>query len=187
MIPCDVSIRPTKRVPGIVQGYGLHFQVLGATFVTDFFRNLFTGEILYATVLCLVKFSILAFYWRLFNTSIRLPIYILGAVTAAWWIAIVSIERHHVYSSMQSESTWLTPNFQIIVTIFQCFPVSQFWERTDPSACQVDVYAFFLGNAVPNILTDAAIIALPVPYIWSLHRSTSQKIALCGTFALGSL
>ena len=73
------------------------------------------------------------------------------------------------------------------MTIFQCKPVSGFWNRTKPGTCNVDSQKFFIGNAIPNILTDVALMALPLPYIWHLNRSKSQKIALAGVFLLGGL
>lgn len=109
----------------------------------------------------MVKFSILAFYSRLFAASIRVPCYILAGITACWGIAV------------------------ILVTVFQCTPVSGYWNRQIPAKCIVDDYAFFVGIAVPNILTDAAILSLPVPYIWRLRRTRSQKVALLSIFALG--
>lgn len=53
--------------------------------------------------------------------------------------------------------------------------------------CFVDDYAFFVGIAVPNIVTDALILAMPVPQLLRLQRTTSQKIALIGIFMLGGL
>ncbi|KAL9614954.1 MAG: hypothetical protein Q9167_000596 [Letrouitia subvulpina] len=151
----------------IKQGYGLHLWVLGQTYALNFFKNLFAGEILYTLVICLVKYSILAFYSRLFTKAIRIPVFILGSIVTAWGIAV------------------------ILVSIFQCTPVDGFWNRvkipppSPPPKCIVNEYAFFVGIAVPNIVTDAALLALPIPYIWRLHRSQSQKIALAGIFMLG--
>lgn len=110
----------------------------------------------------MVKFSILAFYSRLFAASIRIPCYVLAGITACWGIAV------------------------ILVTVFQCTPVSGYWNRQIPAKCIVDDYAFFVGIAIPNILTDAAILSLPVPYIWRLQTTRSQKIALSSIFMLGS-
>lgn len=75
------------------------------------------------------------------------------------------------------------------MSIFQCEPVSGFWNRNPnkPSKCGVDDYAFLIGNAVPNIVTDVAILSLSIPVIWKLHRTLAQKIALAGIFMLGSL
>lgn len=82
---------------GIQQGYGLHYEVLDPNiFLTHFFKNLFAGEILYLSVLCLVKYSILAFYWRIFARSIRLPVQILAGVTTLWGLAVV---RDHSVAS----------------------------------------------------------------------------------------
>lgn len=128
---------------------------------TIFFSNLFISEIIYASLISTVKFSILASYSRIFTASIRVPCYVLAGITACWGIAL------------------------ILVSIFQCTPVSGFWNRQMPAKCIVDVYAFFFGVAVPNTLTDAAILALPVPYIWRLQKTRSQKIGLSGIFMLG--
>jgi hypothetical protein len=53
--------------------------------------------------------------------------------------------------------------------------------------CAVNVYAYFIGKAIPNIITDWALLFLPIPYIWRLHQSRAQKVALCGVFGLGGL
>ncbi|KAI4224930.1 MAG: hypothetical protein L6R36_004289 [Xanthoria steineri] len=143
--------------------YGKHYQTLHFDFVTPFFKNLFVGEILYCLTITFAKFSILCFCWRIFSSSksIRPPIYILSGIVSMWTLAV------------------------IFMTIFQCKPVSGFWNRTKPAICNVDSQKFFIGNAIPNILTDVALMVLPLPYIWQLNRSKSQKIALAGVFLLG--
>ena len=56
-------------------------------------KGLFISEISYTCIICSVKFSLLAFYWRLFKQStIRVPIYILAAIVSAWGIAVVKSE-----------------------------------------------------------------------------------------------
>lgn len=81
----------------------------------------------------------------------------------------------------------LTEQIQIGTTIFQCLPIQGFWDKTIPAVCGVDVNSFFIGNAVPNIVTDWALLLLPLPYIWRLHRNTVQKLAIYATFLLGGL
>lgn len=58
-------------------------------FASTFGKNFWTGELLYCLTIGLVKFSILAFYWRLFRVSIRIAVYVLGAVTICWEIGVV--------------------------------------------------------------------------------------------------
>ncbi|KAL8737027.1 MAG: hypothetical protein Q9181_002091 [Wetmoreana brouardii] len=83
-------VAATHAFKGIQQGYGLHLWVLGPDFITNFFKNLFTGEILYTLVLCTTKYSILAFYRRIFATTIKVAVYVLAAVVTAWAIAVIS-------------------------------------------------------------------------------------------------
>ena len=170
-----------KGKTGLHQGFGQHFEVLGMDFASTFGKNFWTGELLYCLTIGLVKFSILAFYWRLFKVSIRIPVYVLRAVTICWEIGVVG---DIFYPSI---SAWLTSAItKILATVFQCVPVSGFWNKTIHAKCVNPKHAF-LGNSIPNIATDIALLLMPVPYIWRLHRTSSQKIVLTGIFMLGGL
>lgn len=53
---------------------------------------LFVIELLYASSLAFVKYSILAFYWRMFKTSnIKIPIIVLFVMSVIWLIIRVSL------------------------------------------------------------------------------------------------
>ena len=72
------------------QGFGLHYKGARCRQLHNpFFKNLFVCQILYLTVICLVKYSILAFSWRLIRKSIRVPVQILANVTTLWGLAVV--------------------------------------------------------------------------------------------------
>ena len=73
---------------GLHQGLGQHYLLLQGDFAM-LGRNIFTEEILYFLVVGLGKLSMLAFYWRLFRDSIRIPCYILGILISCWQIAVV--------------------------------------------------------------------------------------------------
>ncbi|KAL8821621.1 MAG: hypothetical protein Q9223_000364 [Gallowayella weberi] len=130
-------------------------------------KGLFISEVSYTIIICSIKFSLLAFYWRIFKQSkIRIPIYVLGFIVSCWGIAV------------------------ILITILQCQPVSDFWNRFSPTAkppfnCGVNVNQFFNGNSIPNILTDAALLVLPIPFVWQLHLPKAQKLGLTSVFILG--
>jgi hypothetical protein len=51
----------------------------------------------------------------------------------------------------------------------------------------IDIPKFFIGIAVPNIVTDFVLLAMPLPYIWGLHVKLPQKIAVMFVFVLGGL
>jgi hypothetical protein len=71
-------------------------------------------------------------------------------------------------------------------SIFACLPVRAFWTKEQPSKC-INQLAMWVTNAVINILTDFAIIILPIPVIQSLNLARRQKQALIGVFAVGVL
>ena len=148
---------------GIHQGLGQHLWVLGPSYASDFYKNIFVGELCYSTTLCLVKLSIVAFYRTLFERAIRIPVCILAGVIMAWFIAVV------------------------LVTIFQCIPVSGLWNKEIVSTCNVSLHNFLLGHCIPNILTDVAILVSPLPNIFRLKRSRRENFALAGIFMLGGL
>ena len=197
------------KLLGIRQGCGLHIWVLPPNFWTDFLRSLYIGEILYFLILCFAKYSILAFYLRIFTAKIRHPVYVLTGIITAWGVAVVSLSpsiSRSILAGIDSEMAT-----QILVAILQCNPVSTFWEKNTPVNCPISNYAFFVSNAVPNIITDVAMLSLPLPckliykfralvnlghlvltsrypsVILRLHRTKSQKIALAGVFMLGGL
>lgn len=73
------------------------------------------------------------------------------------------------------------------MTVFQCVPLRGVWDKTIDAKCGVDNYKFFYGNSIPNIMTDLALLALPIPSVWSLQIPRAQKVILSGIFVLGGL
>lgn len=55
-----------------------------------------------------------------------------------------------------------------------------------PGSC-LDLRKAFVGNAVPNIVTDAAILAMPMGQVWKLQVRLAQKITISCIFLLGCL
>ncbi|GJN84542.1 hypothetical protein PLIIFM63780_008099 [Purpureocillium lilacinum] len=155
----------------VSRGFGRHVWVNPPDAVRAWAIGLFTAELAYFCTLLCVKWSILAFYWRSFKIrqSIKVPIWALAIITLCWGIAV------------------------ILVTLFQCVPIQAWWQRFDPVnplppsayTCGVDSRKFFYGNAIPTIVTDILMLALPTPYIWHLHLPRGQKLALAGIFLVG--
>ncbi|RSL65169.1 hypothetical protein CEP54_004296 [Fusarium duplospermum] len=125
---------------------------------------LFIGEFTYGTVLCTIKAAILLMYYRIFPTRfMKLGGYVLGGMTFAWWVAVV------------------------FVSIFQCVPVQKTWHPFMEGGHCLDKNQFFLGNSIPNIITDALILCLPVYEVSKLQVRRSQKLAIIGIFLLGGI
>lgn len=120
-------------------------------------------ECVYSLTVGVIKISILLMYARIFPTrGFYIAAIVLGAIATSWVIAIVC------------------------VSIFQCTPIAKTWDPTLPGTC-INLKGSFIGNAVPNILTDIAILSLPVRVVWQLHSTLTLRLSVIALFLLGSL
>lgn len=74
----------------------------------------------------------------------------------------------------------------ILVLAFQCRPVQFVWDKTIQGTC-IEAWTFFVAGSAPNVLTDFAILILPLPAVWNLKMGTMQKVSVVGILMLGSL
>ncbi|KAI0596740.1 CFEM domain-containing protein [Biscogniauxia sp. FL1348] len=125
-------------------------------------------QILYNPILALVKSSILLFLLRIGGQQrkIRYLIHSLNAFNIGLMIAI------------------------FITVIFQCSPISYFWERVrDPTlegSC-IDTGAFYIATAGLTIFTDILVLILPFRIFMGLKMSVKLKIAIMAVFLLGAI
>ncbi|KAK3935773.1 integral membrane [Diplogelasinospora grovesii] len=125
---------------------------------------LWLAEFSYGTVCALIKCSILTMYYRIFPTRfMKTGTRLLFVLVAAWWVAVM------------------------LVTIFQCMPVQKAWDPYMEDGTCLEKEKFFLGNAIPNIITDILILGLPTFEVVRLQVTRSQKVAITGIFLLGGL
>ena len=73
-----------------------------------------------------------------------------------------------------------------MASILQCVPIPAYWDPSIQATC-VYKYGFFLGQAIPNIVLDFALLLLPLHPLWKLHTGRRQKVALFIVFTLGYL
>lgn len=120
-------------------------------------------ECVYLVAVALLKLSLLALYFRLFPTrEFKISTYILSGIIILWCIALNC------------------------VAIFQCNPVKKSWLPMTPGTC-INLKAAFIGNAIPNIITDVIILLLPVRQVWKLQVRPAQRASLLAMFLLGGL
>lgn len=115
--------------------------------------------------MALTKFSILAMYWRIFPEGfvvVRRGCIALSVMSMAWFVA------------------------SSIVTSIQCKPLRRLWTIGVPGTC-FDAGRVAIGNAIPNISIDLAILLLPVYEISRLPMALAQKLAIAAIFLLGLL
>ena len=70
------------------------------------------------------------------------------------------------------------------MALFQCTPVQSFWNSAVPGRC-ISILAFFRAETAFNLVTNVAIILLPMPMVWRLHMALRRRILLTGIFASG--
>lgn len=97
------------------------------------------------------------------GSQIRVPNFIIATIVGCRFIAVVGDNFPILF--LLSTILWT----EILVAVFQCMPVSEFWDRYAPpfarTNCRVNAIRFCIGNSIPNIFTDAAILVLHIPFI----------------------
>jgi hypothetical protein len=75
-----------------------------------------------------------------------------------------------------------------MVGFFICVPLAHLWDPTaSPHGHCLDLDAWFRWSSLANIITDVAILLLPIPTVWNLHCSRQMKLGLMFTFVMGSM
>ena len=74
----------------------------------------------------------------------------------------------------------------IVISSATCIPFEKLWMPTIPGGC-INLPKLYYGSQIPNIITDAIILMMPVKVVWNLHVSKTRKYLLLGIFALGLL
>ena len=73
------------------------------------------------------------------------------------------------------------------LNIFQCRPVGAAFDDPIPtSATCIDIVTLYLSSAPVNIITDLAILFLPMPILTGMRLPRNEKIILIVTFSFGA-
>ena len=131
----------------------------------EILKLIYAGELVYFITLPIIKISILCLYKNLFpGKEMEWAIYGVGITVVLWGLG------------------------SLFTAIFSCNPVHGFWDVTmvPPPVC-IDNRKFFLGQSIPNIVTDFMTVVLPIGRVWKLKMSRRSKIAVSAMLALGGL
>ncbi|EOO00993.1 putative integral membrane protein [Phaeoacremonium minimum UCRPA7] len=142
-------------------GMGIHADKVPLDQIVLMAKFLLVAEILYAWNLCWTKISLLLMYYRIFRFPFfKRMAYAIGAFIIAWGITIT------------------------FLFIFICVPVQKLWYTDLPGHC-INQVGTWIANAASTIVTDLAILVLPIPQVWKLQLRKPEKIALTFAFCLG--
>lgn len=117
--------------------------------------------LLYVQAIVPAKLAVLHLYLNIFtDKTLRIGTYITGAIILGTWISCT------------------------VAGLLTCRPLSYFW--TQKGTC-FNVNAYFRWSGLPNIVTDVAILVLPLPMVYHLQTSLRMKVGIAMTFALGGV
>jgi hypothetical protein len=118
-------------------------------------------QFLWVLSLSLSKISILLLYTRVFPVAhILYASYITIGLITAWAIAT------------------------ILVGCLICQPISMNWNPAAGGSCGNQVLSFTVTGSI-NLVTDAIVLFLPMPTLYSLQLKNYKKFTLIGVFGLG--
>ncbi|KIV98807.1 uncharacterized protein PV09_09457 [Verruconis gallopava] len=142
-------------------GMGIHADQVPMTSIVMMAKWLLVAELLYAWNLCWTKIAVLLMYYRIFRFPFfKRMAYVIGSFVVIWGITIT------------------------FVFIFICTPVQKIWYPEIPGHCVYQV-GTWIANATSTIISDVAILVLPIREVWKLQLRKFEKIAVSITFSLG--
>lgn len=149
---------------GTTKGLGRHDGDIPEEWIPALRRSEYAFTILYNPALMATKTSILIFYLRLSRNTqqlLRIASYVtLGVVNVAGVV--------------------LT-----FLNVFQCSPVPAAYMGVNTNSKCISIVTLYLCSAPVNIITDLAILVLPIPVLTGMRLPQRQKTILVLTFALG--
>ncbi|KAI1177642.1 fucose permease [Nemania sp. FL0916] len=125
-------------------------------------RAEYTFTVLYNPALMAFKTSVLIFYLRLAKDTQKV-------LRLASWAVLVIVN--------------LAGAVLTLLNIFQCSPIEAAFIKS-PGRC-IPLLTEFICSAPINIVTDLAILTLPLPVLTSMRLPPRQKVILIITFTLG--
>ncbi|RYP20591.1 hypothetical protein DL767_009416 [Monosporascus sp. MG133] len=131
--------------------------------ITTYLEIQTAAEFIYVAACLCPKLSILVLYLRVFTER---------NVRILTWIVIGVAIAHAVAN--------------IIASFTICQPFEFKWNKTIDGHC-ANVMASYRYVSIPHILTDIAILALPLPSLYQLQISKKRKLGIFLTFAMGGL
>lgn len=72
----------------------------------------------------------------------------------------------------------------ILAAFLICRPLARNWDLTIPGRCGSQP-KFFFSMGIVNIVTDIALLVLPMPYLYQLRMSTQKKLIASGLLSVG--
>jgi len=148
-------------------GLGRHKVDIPDSSFSSLRKSEYAFSILYNPSLMLTKTSIIVFYLSVMSKDVD-PVF-------KWcnWLTLAVVNVFGIALTFLS--------------IFQCRPVAAgYLYPSPPTAKCTDIVTLYLSSAPVNIITDVALLFLPMPILTGMRLPRKQKIILVVTFSFGA-
>jgi hypothetical protein len=125
------------------------------------------ASILYGVVVALIKLSILLQYLRIFvpNRNANMPLFV--AIQIVIWIIGVFYF------------------LDVVIELNQCNPRKRIWNPLMTTGHCININPLYLATGVFNVVSDFAVLILPMVPIWKLQLPWRRRILMIAIFATG--
>ena len=123
--------------------------------------------IFYNPVNVFIKVSILLQYSRIFNPTGRTDLPVFIAIQLCIWSIVL------FYSVL------------MFFSIFECNPRENIWNKLATTGYCYSINGINEASGVFNVVSDFAILVLPMPVIGRLQITFKKKLLILGIFAIG--
>lgn len=120
-------------------------------------------------------YSIALFFTKLSLLLLILRIFLSVQRGVLWWVTILLMAVNGIFYIIF-----------FFVPIFLCSPRAKIWNQDMPGRC-LQPKILYLASAIFNMVSDIAMLSVPIYLIWNLQMSVQRKIGLSLIFGTGSL
>ncbi|KAH6721033.1 hypothetical protein BKA61DRAFT_589855 [Leptodontidium sp. MPI-SDFR-AT-0119] len=147
-------------------GGGYHQWEVSQEDAINFQKVSYGGILVYGPTAYLIKLTILLFSSRLYSLAHKptLAITVLILLMLAFYIPME------------------------FAKIFICSPISAYWDRSaHPHATCLDVKTLYFADTAVSVITDIAVLMVPIPLIWGMNLSKMRKFKVMALLAAGGI
>ncbi|AEO60045.1 hypothetical protein MYCTH_2308849 [Thermothelomyces thermophilus ATCC 42464] len=146
-------------------GFGFHGQDIVLRFGMDtlvlFLKCILAFPIIWNFTICLSKLSVLFMYANVIPVPrMKIACRVVGLLIILWNTG------------------------GILGALLLCRPIAKNWDKTIPGTCG-DNRLFYIWLGIINVIVEAVILLLPVPFILRLQMKTFKKVVVVGMFSVG--
>ncbi|KAG9643680.1 hypothetical protein KCV04_g4567, partial [Aureobasidium melanogenum] len=165
---CMTLVMNALFIDGAQLGLGAYEDQVSSSQLQGVFKILFTNNLIHLWALASIKASLLLFYNRMFassNNTLRWTVYFSLCLIFVWVITFSA------------------------VSIFQCTPVSYFWDSGVAGKCITSDWtsrtAIAICDTIFNLATDFLCLMAPFQVLRKLQLTKGKKAGLAAVYLLG--